>query len=1019
MRLIHITILLSIAVLFPRKLPSDIQQQNSDFPTSNLNKIGDNPPPGNPMNDRAKGYLLDGKIKSSILNYGNFIDWTSFPAGLWGNYAYLPHIGFMAGVPGHLSSAEFSWNSILLDSDGIDINYWSTTEGYDEWFEKINGKFVDIAFNIENDNGELCVNTTAIETDILTSSKDCIYQINHESEEIYLFLNTESNNPNLTISKTGFVYPWGKRPKLIERLSEFDRYDYGNDQEEWTEDDEYVFFGYSVSESWFSEGFPTNSDWQPVTKSRENTHNYQLSAGDIFGNTIYTDGNDSYPVLAHSKYTESWPKKYNSEKGSYEPFWPGWYAKEYYGNQPERWVEENIENCNGTRKDKDCWKESPGRFISDNDVYLEFDDRWAHRGNLTSDNEYQQRGYPLGLRVMAEAHSYGVAYAEDIMFFTVNIRNESGSWIDDDGQSHQGMVMPDGTRLNGGKGFDYEKVFLGFYFDSIIVWADYLQNYSVWSNTDDYMEYYWDKIYHDGDSLLISLAMTYDYDGNSNGATNIGIAAAQLLDTPLATDPVDLNKDGVIDIYTGEPLKMTDWHWFDWYNRPGVVDRESGTNCCAGYPGRPQARNKEAIHYKIMAGDTTNLTADEKKWFFHTANPATDSDYELNPHFDSLDGLLDEPVFSQGQEGFDCIFIMSSGPFDLKVGETVPFSFAIIFGEDKEDLITNAEFAQLMYNSNYQGFTPPKTPIVNALSSNNKITLSWDNSSIYSKDVLTGYSDFEGYKIYRSLNGGQTWGNIEDKIYDPNGTFYSWKPYAQFDLSAIDDSTHCLKGFTQDGCVDDLFRGESIQGEDPYAPWIDLGNNSGLPNTDELNQFVFIDSNVVNGVEYTYSVTAYDMGISPQNVNYTQTDNGAYISDTTYIANPDKWGRPNGYSSIESPKGTTIHDPNFVTITPGNQPQTNPLNVKVVPNPYVAHSNFNETEYIRKIYFTNLPTKCKITIYTINAEKVITLNHESLISGDMYWDMRTMNNQEISPGLYLFSVETDNDKFIGKFAVIR
>ena len=199
MRLIHITILLSIAVLFPRKLPSDIQQQNSDFPTSNLNKIGDNPPPGNPMNDRAKGYLLDGKIKSSILNYGNFIDWTSFPAGLWGNYAYLPHIGFMAGVPGHLSSAEFSWNSILLDSDGIDINYWSTTEGYDEWFEKINGKFVDIAFNIENDNGELCVNTTDIETDILTSSKDCIYQINHESEEIYLFLNTESNNPNLTI----------------------------------------------------------------------------------------------------------------------------------------------------------------------------------------------------------------------------------------------------------------------------------------------------------------------------------------------------------------------------------------------------------------------------------------------------------------------------------------------------------------------------------------------------------------------------------------------------------------------------------------------------------------------------------------------------------------------------------------------------------------------------------------------------------------------------------------------------
>lgn len=161
------------------------------------------------------------------------------------------------------------------------------------------------------------------------------------------------------------------------------------------------------------------------------------------------------------------------------------------------------------------------------------------------------------------------------------------------------------------------------------------------------------------------------------------------------------------------------------------------------------------------------------------------------------------------------------------------------------------------------------------------------------------------------------------------------------------------------------------------------------------------------------------MGISPRNINYTQTGNGDFLSDTTYIANPDKWGRPNGYSSIESPKGTTIHDSNFVTVTPGNQPHTKSLNIKVVPNPYVAHSNFNETEHIRKIYFTNLPSKCKITVYTVNAEKVATLYHDSLTSGDMDWDMRTINNQEVSPGLYLFSVETDIDKFIGKFAIIR
>ena len=32
----------------------------------------------------------------------------------------------------------------------------------------------------------------------------------------------------------------------------------------------------------------------------------------------------------------------------------------------------------------------------------------------------------MGLKVMAEAHSYGVSFAEDIMFVTVKVRNESG-----------------------------------------------------------------------------------------------------------------------------------------------------------------------------------------------------------------------------------------------------------------------------------------------------------------------------------------------------------------------------------------------------------------------------------------------------------------------------------------------------------------------------------------------------------------------------------------------------------------
>ena len=1008
-----------------------LEQESS----TSLGKIGDYGSPNSPLLDRAKGYALDGKIKSAISNYGNFIDWRFLPAGQWGNYQYLPHVGFMAGVPGQANSGRYGWTKIGIDvDDSVYEHYWVSTDLYDDWYnDLVEEKFSGLAYNIEDDRGELCNEVDGIDSASFLENIECAWNIDDSVGEVYLFLLDGSINPNESKSRIGAIYTWALRPKLRQRLSDYDMYEYGfgpgddgiygtdddGDQEEWTDDDEYVYFGYSVSESWFSEGFPNNSDWQPKTLSRTSSHAMNVQAGDVFGSTPYSDSQDSYPLLAHSKYTSTWPERFN-EYGKIERYWPGWWAKEFYGDRPDEWLDQGIVSCNGLRSDQGCWKEVEGKFVSDNDIYMEFDDRWAHRGNLVDGNRYLQTGYPLGLSVRAEAHSYGVEYAEDIMFFTVKVRNESGRWTDDDGKVHDGLVMPDGTILNGGRGFNYNDMYLGFYFDSIVVWADYLLNFGVWSNTDDFMGYYWDKIEHMGDSLMISLAMTYDYDMNSNGATDIGIVSAQLLDTPLATREVDLDKDGFTDIYPGEPLKITDWHWFDWYNRPGVVSRESGNNCCAGYPGRAQAANKEEIMYKIMAGDTTNLSLNEKNWFFHTPNPVQDSPYELNPHFDSLDGLTEEQVFQDGEDGFDCIFIMSSGPFDINVGEEVPFSFCVIFGENKEDLIANAEFAQLMYNSNYQGFTAPKTPHLSALTDNNKVTLVWDDLSIYSRDVLTGYSDFEGYKIYRSKDGGATWGDDGDMILDDNGIHVGWQPIAQFDLTSEEDSLFCQYGFESDySCVDGIVRGYDIQGHDPYSPWLSLGSNSGLPEVNEYGQFTFTDTGVTDGIEYTYSVTAYDTGIRTVTLEEEQTESGGVIINENYPGNPDKWAQPLGYKNIESPKGTTIHDPNFITVTAGTPPVSDVSGVSVVPNPYVVRSDFNETEYGKKIRFINLPEECTITIYTINGEKVAQIEHYSQSDGNEWWDLRTINNQEAAPGLYLYRAVSTSSEKIGRFAIVR
>ena len=179
----------------------------------------------------------------------------------------------------------------------------------------------------------------------------------------------------------------------------------------------------------------------------------------------------------------------------------------------------------------------------------------------------------------------------------------------------------------------------------------------------------------------------------------------------------------------------------------------------------------------------------------------------------------------------------------------------------------------------------------------------------------------------------------------------------------------------------------------------------------------------MDGYEYTYAVTAYDMGVSgaelDEKVYIDSADNTFYTLDTLYLANPQKWAAPFGYESLENSRGTLEQDKNFVTIIPGVQSADRLSSVKVVPNPYIVHSRFNEDEYLSQIMFTNLTSRCTIKVYTVSGELVATLEHDD-VNGFMFWDLRTINNQEVAPGLYLFTVESDgSDDFVGKFAVIR
>ena len=1089
-----------------------------------------------PLLDRAKGYLLHGKVKSAVSNYGNFISWDEHPAALWGKYTYLPHVGFLCGVPGHVYSSEFEdWIGETPEetASGDTIQIWSSADAYTDWWNE-GPNYSGVLFDTHDDRGTVGVEKSA-------GQIDGEHQWYLDEGNLYISVPYSGENvvdPHYSNAMIGLIRPWALRPKLLERLIDYDIYDYGSDGLPWSSDDDYVYYGANAAESWFARTSQSyNTDWQPVTRSRQYTHSTDFTAGDLFGSTPFTDSGDTYPLLAHSDYGNTWPICQDQDIQNCEdfgqPFWPGWWSEDYMG-EDTLFLNEHPE-CRtgsdgyGTRSDKDCWQSVPGRAISDTDVYMEFDDRWTHRGNRVLDNEYEATGYPMGLRVMAEAHSYGVAYAEDILFVTVKVRNESGHWqaftrLADGTKEYRyectnnryntqatcvasgsdwlpirgdAMMMPDGTRLNGSAGFDYKGMSMGFYMDADAASADIYGNFGVHTNEDDFMEYVDCATYRtsptsakyfpegcppspdgSGDSLRISMALIYDYDGVSNAATELGVVATQLLDSPLATKQIDLDGDGIIDLYPGDPLKMTDWHWFDWYNRPGVHHREGNNDCCAGSPSREQALNKEEMLYKVMSGDTTNLTPDEALWFFHADDPGQDHEHPtFTPHFDSVDGIKETVFFQDDPDGLDCVHIMSCGPFDVDVGEEVSFSFCIIFGEIKylgegeveyQDLIDNAKFAQLMYNSHYQGFIAPDAPEVSYEADHGKVTLSWSGDDLEkSKDVLSGYTDFEGYKIYRSADGGITWGTPEDKIYDNENIFVGWRPYthtvgdetfiAQFDLSAAADSNFCVY---QDCAKDSLRRGRGISGPDPKAPWFNLGYNTGLDvgeineglwsadssihfytgvidsvvngETLSMSMYYFADYNVQDGKQYVYSVVAYDMGLPvPVDTNWVDNGDGTFtqqlIENNT---NPDGYA-PAGYQYIENSRGTTEEDPNFVIITPGYRLNTGSLsNIKVVPNPYIVRSDFTETEYKKRLRFTNLPEGFKISIFTITGELVNSYKHETdlkydannvpVLGGNAVWDLRTVNNQEIAPGLYIYTVESgDLTPHIGKFAVVR
>ncbi|MCP4709670.1 MAG: hypothetical protein GY869_13670, partial [Planctomycetes bacterium] len=305
-------------------------------------------------------------------------------------------------------------------------------------------------------------------------------------------------------------------------------------------------------------------------------------------------------------------------------------------------------------------------------------------------------------------------------------------------------------------------------------------------------------------------------DGNTSGRKDL----IYLWDS----DPDNGNWDptghiGFLILKTPGNRGITDFHYFDNIYEP--------------------ATNEQL--WEVMSSDTTGTHITPAN-FFHGDNYRIDDD-ALAPGMDpSGDGL-----------GTDFVFIVSTGPIDLAVADTIHSAFAVVMGQDENEMSANVEMIKSMAERNYLGPNAPPSPSVQAFPGDKRVTVTWDGqASEIAADILSGRLDFEGFRIYRSEDEGQTWG---DPITDDRGIRIGYVPTAQFDLD------------------------NNVSGTDPNSNFY-LGDNSGLRHT-------FIDSTVLNGIDYWYTVTAYDRGDIETSV-----------------------------PALESSRGVTTDEPNVVSVIP-------------------------------------------------------------------------------------------------------
>ena len=343
----------------------------------------------------------------------------------------------------------------------------------------------------------------------------------------------------------------------------------------------------------------------------------------------------------------------------------------------------------------------------------------------------------------------------------------------------------------------------------------------------------------------------------------------------------------------------------------------------------------------------------------------------------------------------------------------------------------------------FRGASPPPAPTFFLIPDEGQITVRFNGKlSETSKDAFSNINDFEGYRVYYSLDELeasysllQSYDKENYNIYVYNGSNYTLTGNP-LDLVTIQDSlADSSRTFdpllysrsnpyfynsqslyfepndynaSTEGVSTDI---RKVYPSQPYPSSLseDSVDVSELTPEGKLKYFEYeiVIRDLLPSIPYYVNVTAFDFGSRIEGQEIAPLE--SKISNGAKLA----YAQPNAQTVLD-----------------------NDLKVFCYPNPYRIDAEYSDFGYeradefgnvasdrIRAIHFANLPPKCTIKIYSLDGDLIREIIHDKPAddptSGTAEWNLITRNTQLIVSGLYYWVVESEfGETQIGKLVII-